>query len=348
MKRFILLLCILAMSLLYAQTTLSVSPHVQTYNEFYPAQFNPDEPLSQPIFFTLTISGVVEDVKTVRFEMNWNDNYALANITTEGEDVPFPAMLTNQDFINSDPIGLDIDNADAFDDILDAIEDYILETGRIPDGTYLFTFTALDEDGNALSSDQMQLIIQAPIAIGLITPGGPIGLPPVDITFQTPDFIWYSNLSDYTFSIFDISELDEDQRTPDNIEVLQPYYEQTNVFGTSLAYPPEAPALEVDKIYAWRVAASISIPIGSGTEPYKSGFYVFRIVTEGGVDPGEVILGNFLNNVSGEQAAAILELLNNGYELQEIEWQGETISVEELMEILQMIINGELEVIVGP
>ena len=41
---------------------------------------------------------------------------------------------------------------------------------------------------------------------------------------------------------------------------------------------------------------------------------------------------------------AILELLNSGYELEEIVWQGQTISVEELMEILQMIINGELEV----
>jgi len=347
MKRFILLLCILAMSLLYAQTTLNVSPRVQTYNEFYPAQFNPDEPLSQPVFFTLMITGVVADVESIQFDMEWNGISATAIITTEGDDVPFPAMLTNQDFINSDPIGLNVDNADAFDPILDAIEDYILETGRIPDGTYLFTFTALDEDGNPLSSDQMQLIIQAPIAIGLITPGGPIGLPPVDITYQTPDFIWYSNLNDYTFSIFDISDLPEDQRTPEDIEVLSPHFEDS-FNTTSLAYPSDAPALEFDKTYAWRVAAPISIPMGTGTELYKSGFYVFRVVTEGGVDPGEVILGNFLNNVTGEQAAAILELLNSGYELQEIEWQGEIISVEELMAILQMIINGELEVIVGP
>jgi hypothetical protein len=342
MKRFILFICLLSMSLLFAQTTLIVSPHVQTYNEFYPAQFNPDEPLSQPEFFWLNISGNIVDVKTIRFEMDWNGIHAIANITTEGENVPFESVYTNRSFINNDPLGLDVDNSNAFDPILDEIENYILETGRIPDGTYLFTFTALDEVGNPLASDQMQLIIQAPIAIGLITPGGPIGLPPVDITYQTPDFIWYSNLNEYTFSVFDISELPEDQRTSEDIEVLSAHFEE-ELSTTSLAYPSNAATLDFDKTYAWRVSAPISIPIGSGTELYKSGFYVFRVVTEGGVNPEEVILGNFLNQLQGEQAAAILELLNGGYELQEIIWQGQMISVEELMAILQ-----QYEIILEP
>ena len=342
MKRFILLFCLLTLSFLNADFTITVTPPSMTYNEFYPAQFNPNEPLSQPVFFTLMITGNIEEVASIKFEMSWNDYDAVANITPENGGT-FPTTLNNQDFINSSPTNLNIDDPDAFDPVINAIEDYILETGRIPDGTYLFTFTAYNSDETYSSQASMNLIIQAPIAIGLITPGGPIGLPPIDITYQNPDFIWYSNLTDYIFSIFDISELPVDQRTADNIEVLSPLFE-IDTQTTFLSYPPEAAALEFDNTYAWRVTAPISIPMGSGTELYKSAFYVFKVVTDGGMDPGEIILNNFLNNITGPQAAAILELLNNGYELQEIMWQGEVVSVEELMAILQMIINGELEV----
>ena len=91
-----------------------------------------------------------------------------------------------------------------------------------------------------------------------------------------PEFIWFSNLLDYHFSLFDITELPEDQRSAENIENLDPHYDQENLYITSLSYPPSANTLEYNQTYAWRVTAPINVPLGSGTEDYKSVFYLFK------------------------------------------------------------------------
>lgn len=344
MKRFILLFFLLAVCLLHAQITLDViQPLGNYFNFFYPANFNPNQPASQPIFFILNISGSYNEPYKIKFEMEWNNNYAVANITTD-DGGPFPPQLTNQDFINNDPIGLSIDNSSAFDPILDAIESYILDTGRIPDGSYLFTFTALNLSGEPISNQvNMTLTVQAPIAIGLITPGSPIGLPPIEIDNQYPEFIWFSNLENYHFRLFDITELG-DQVSAEDISSLSPHFQQQPLNTNSLSYPSGAASLQYNRTYAWNVSAPVTSPIGTGVQEYSSVFYLFRVVQEGGMQPDDIILNNFLNQISSQQALLILNLLQGGYELQEIVWQGNVISVEDLMIILQQIIDGELEV----
>ena len=54
------------------------------------------------------------------------------------------------------------------------------------------------------------------------------------------------------------------------------------------------------------------------------------------------ILINFLTQLNIEELEELLALINNGYSIKNIFWQGTTISMDELNDILEQIANGEL------
>ncbi len=349
MKKLILLLLCIAVSItLTAQEViLSVIPvnRNRTYNVFYPANFNPEEPGNQPVLFTINfvVTGVVEDY-VIHCDMEWYDYSAYATLTPN-ENTTFPLFLTNQDIISDETVGFEID--ETFSDFLSNIEDLILDTGRLPDGNYVFEI-AVYSDGHGgedqyLLSNKVTFVltIQSPITISLITPGNPIGLGPAVIADQYPNFVWFSNLSDYTIKIY---ELDGEFQSAEEIEQqIEPFFEENNYPSTSFPYPPNAPDFRRNIVYAWQVSSEINTPMGSA-EKHKSVMYLFTVSTEEQEEQDNQMLVNFLNQLNIEGIQELIALIEGGYSCEKMFFDGNEISIDDLNEILQKISDGEIKI----
>ncbi len=347
MKKVLLFLIIATSINLFAQHVfnLSVTPTQRTYNVLYPANFNPDEPDLQPDLFTLTITitgDISPNIAVVLYcKMTWEDESAEITLTPKGQ---FPASLMSSDIINSSPTGFT--TIQTFEDFLVNIEDLIFDTGRMPDGNYVIDIGIYKEghegDPSYLYSNPATAVItiRSPISISLITPGSPIGLGVTNISEQYPNFIWFSNLTDYTLKIF---ELDEMYETIDDIEMLEPHFVETDIGGTSFSYPPSAPEFVYNKTYAWRVSAKVVSPIVASESEYKSTMYSFKLSDTATEELGLQILLNFLNQLDLEGVDEVIKLLESGYTLDNLIWKGREIPVEDLMEILEKISSGKIE-----
>ncbi|MEA2095275.1 MAG: hypothetical protein U9P73_01090 [Candidatus Cloacimonadota bacterium] len=342
----ILVILILSISLsLFAQYdfTLTVSPLHRTYNVLYPANFNPDEPELQPNLFNLTINGTSTTNAVLYCKMIWEDEYAEITLTpnTPGQ---FPTNLSSEEIINSAPVGFT--TVESFGDFLDSIEDLIIDTGRMPDGNYIFEIGIYEEgqegeDAYLLSNKVTAIIvIRSPISISLITPGNPIGLGVTNISEPFPNFIWFSNLEEYTIRIY---ELDGVYDTVEEIEMLEPYFVEMNIGGTSFSYPPNAPEFVLNQTYAWQVSALVMSPIAASESEYKSTMYLFRLSDSASEESSLQILINFLNQLDIDGVDEIISLLEAGYTIDNIIWRGSEISAEDLMEILEEISSGNIE-----
>ncbi len=351
MKKIFILLFILFCGISFTQAfevnTELTTPMGTFFNTFYPANFNPESPQQQPIFFILNFNSTgtnpITDYK-IHVEVTHADGQAVVDLITNDLSPEIPVMpgllsLTNQDVINNNPV--EYDSSGDYDDLLSQIEDYVLATGRLPDGDYNFMFQVYDLDDNPISVPvSVTITIQSPISISLITPGYPLGgFGPMNLMNQFPEFIWFSNLGNYTLDLYHI---DESIESAQEIELLEKYHTENDIPGNSFIYPASAPLLEQGEIYAWRVSAPLAVP--GSNETYQSVFYTFQINMDQGNQIEETIILNFLNQLNTDDIIALQNLLNSGYNISNVTWQGQQISVDDLMDILQQILDGELEV----
>jgi len=343
MKKILLLLTFTISISLMAQLplTLEISPSHSTYNVLYPANFNPDDPNLQPDLFRVSVLGVSTLNAVLYCELTWENSHAEATLIP---DVPgqFPTNFSSSEIINNSPMGFSIEQN--FDDFLDDIENLILDTGRMPDGNYVFNLRIFENDQNGIPLSNLETVvitIRSPISISLITPGNPIGLGVTNIAEPYPNFIWFSNLDNYTIKIY---ELDGVYETVEDIELLDPLYVETEISGTSFIYPPSAPEFEYNTSYAWQVSATVTNPIVSAESIYKSTMYLFKLSNTGAEELDMQILRNFLTQLNVEGIDEVIRLLEAGYVIENLFWQGREITAEELVEILEDISAGIFEV----
>lgn len=339
MKKLFILLFLFILGMLSAQVTLEILPQgTVTYNSFYPVNFDPDHPEEQPILFTITLNSDVGNDYILKVSLE-SENTPPANITLAPiTDVTPPFIsLTNRDIVNEDPNYFVIDGN--YDDFLDALDDQILETGRLPDDSYLFTIEAKSPDGSStFATVQITLDIVSPITISLISPGSPIGSTPIAIFSQYPNFTWFSNITSYKFELYELDDIP--QNTEDVIQQNNPIFIE-EIESTSFTYPPSAPSFNLGKYYAWQITGDIVTTAGNTTG--SSIMYCFEYEEQGSGDFGDQTVINFLNQLGTDEINQIISYLESGYTVQGITWQGEEITTGELNNITQQILMGEIE-----
>jgi hypothetical protein len=341
MKKFLTILLICTFFSLFAQNeiSLSLTATQPLFNYMAINSFNPDEPYNQPIFLQAILnqedpSDPYTGQYQIYIELSWGD--ATAEIWLEPNDPNFPVgglNLTNQDFINNNPADFNVNGN--YDNFIDEIEDILLDTGKMPDGDYLIQMQVFDDHaGIPISNSQIVTIqIVSPIAIALFTPGAPYGLLPFEIPSQYPEFSWISNFDEYVISVY---ELDENVSSPEDIEALEPHHQEV-VYSNNYSYPMSANTLNTGTTYAWQVTAETITPMQSQNVTMKSIFYTFQYNQAGSIpliDPEQIV--NLINQFipSGTGTQDLLNYLNNGYNVETITWQGQEITIDELIEIL--------------
>lgn len=328
-----LFLCIVFNVFAQFPISLTLSPAHQFFNAMQANCFNPEDPAGQPVYLTAILNGTYDGFYKIRIDISYGDASALVWLISDNPFVP-GTVLNNQQFINNDPIGYEVDGD--YDDLVDELEGVLYDTGKMPDGTYVVQMQVFALNDDPLSEIQTATFtIESPWAIDLVTPGAPFGLNLVEISNQFPDFLWLSNFSEYTFYLW---QIDESVTSGEEIENMQPD-EEVILNSYFYSYPPSATTqLEQGNIYAWQVRAETITPLTSQNVTMKSPIYAFKITQTGSVtppiDPG--VVQNLINQFAstGQGGQQILNLLQNGYAVQTINWQGQNITLEELMNIL--------------
>ena len=195
---------------------------------------------------------------------------------------------------------------------IDQLSSSVLQTGKIPNGSYMFDFKLLDSQNNIIDTEIKTIDVYEPSFLELISPGGEVSDTLETSIFSSyPVFSWnsdfcsacsygiriseydpaqHSNLSD---AINDISSFPLDQsdgfyELPQNINVFQ--------------YPvSNAADLEMGKLYAWQIKRSYETTVGDNDD--FSPVFVFKILSPDDIaseDSNEVDVLELIKSLVGE------------------------------------------------
>ncbi len=354
-RKLIILFFILMMFSLNAQYPYQINFTLEppfynggTFNLFYFnyfADFDLDDSASQPLIFTIYIQNVSSEYHDyyLRLDGQWS-TYTGDSILTPDTNNPQPGgmeIITNQDIVSHDNTSI-YEIVKNFDEMQNALEDqvYADETGRMPDGVYAGSIQAFEPGTDNPLSNQatIYITITSPTPIILILPGSPLGSPPLEIEDMNPNFVWVSNLFEYTFKIW---ELEDESITAEEIALLDPLEVIEGIVSTTYTLPPSV-QLDNDQVYTWQVSSELNTPEDE-VVIWESDFYLFIIPSAGATGGGDntAIIQNILNQMPpGYETTQIQNLLNGGYVPDEIILEGEVITWEELLLWLQNLSNG--------
>ncbi|UCD39229.1 MAG: hypothetical protein JSW54_07065 [Fidelibacterota bacterium] len=174
----------------------------------------------------------------------------------------------------------------------DQMKSLIIQSGRLPDGTYRFEVTVHNLTNPAGSYTKEETVISAyPISLGLISPGGPLeDTTNTAITTTYPFFQWESDpcaICGYRIRVAEFvpgehSTMDDaiEDQTVLPLDQAAGYFPPPNeepLATTSFQYPQSgAIDLEPGHIYVWQVQKSI--PTTEGDETINSFIWAFQII----------------------------------------------------------------------
>ena len=257
---------------------------------------------------------------------------------------------------------------------MEAMQSLIIQTGRLPDGSYRFSLVVRDPiNGSELASWSRSIISAHPVSLELISPGGPFA----EIQNQTimttyPFFQWQSDpcaICSYRIRaarfIPDEHSSAEDaieDQTVLPIEQALGWYPEQDSDGkflriTSFQYPQSgAVDLEPGNIYVWQVQKII--PTSEGDESINSVIYAFMIQEQqAGYDPIKEAVrtvlgderyeqlygvgGELMGFIGDEESISISGSINVGG----VELEAGNIDVSALLQIARLIEQGEISVV---
>ncbi len=359
MKKCVIFIVVLALfTVLSAENVLlEITPGNMIYNYFYPAYINPDNPAMQPLLFQVmaleTEGEVVQDYQ-VKLSLQWRDVMLFDDLLVEPkEGSPYEVLpangqlvITSQQLIVSEESQYfsSINGID-FDDIVESnqeFQDLVLQLGYFPDGDYVVTVQMFTGSQPLSNPATFTFTIIAPTAITLISPGNPIGLGPAVISDGFPYFVWFSNLNDFKFILYELQGGEEnDEEIEAQSEII---YEAEIDNALVFSYPSFAPMLDERQLYAWQIKARVTSPLADENEVLSSNIYLFSISSDEEVNQNNQILINFLQQLQIEGMDEVIALLEAGYNFEDINWHGNTMGIDGLNEFLQQVLNGEVQI----
>ncbi len=368
-KTIVFLLFLLVTASIFANNTYMVSGSTSqsTLNILKVSYFDPSQPYSQPILFNLNISippqadndASDQAEYDVNIDLFWNGNL-LTGTSLRPIDGFSPANqfnssfnVTNRDLITSESNRFFEAESDfSFDDVMEnnsQFEDFLLETGRFPDGQYRIEIEIVPD--NSLyqgASTVVSFAVRGIQSVRLISPGHVVGATNIPLISKPIIFNW--NTSGFNNSyVVEIKEFDQEyELDPSNIEYNGRLVEEEWVNNMSVYNPTYN--FQENKFYAWRVKVKYigeeSLNQAGHDQYIASSYNVFQFTCA----PSEKVPNAFQeqleSNLLNLNIAEINVLLNAGYLPKDgIQINGKTVYGKEAVDrIRELFSTYEIEV----
>lgn len=338
MKRIIVVLLFLVFTAsMLAQNAYNVSliypqPILNILKVSY---LDPDQPNSQPILFSLKTEIAPKHINDsaerasyeLKVEFFWNGGF-LTDTTLEPVEHPSESnefggefFTTNRDLITSSSNRFfEADGGFSFDDIMDSnsqFKDFVLETGKLPDGDYEIRITLIPDNPSLYTGavTSRSFSVRGIQSVRIISPGVLAGSANIPTITQPVLFNWNTSGFNNSFSV-EIKEFDQTyELDPTNIEFNGRTVEEADVPNQTIYTPTYS--FQENKYYAWRAKVLF---VGEETlnqdnyEQYlSSNYYVFKFGCGPNTEVGNAFQEQFLNNLKNLNIAEINALLEAGY-----------------------------------
>ena len=241
---------------------------------------------------------------------------------------------------------------------LTAIISSILQSGKIPNGTYSFNFSLLNESGQLIDELTKSIEVYEPSYISLVSPGGTIDDISNSVIFSSlPSFFWQMDYCSNCDLGIRVCEYDPSIHNSliDAISSLSMLpvssYEEFHPINdsyTSFQYPAiDAQQLHPGRMYAWQLKRTYNTTIG--TSHLLSPIYLFQIANfnanktkDPNIDQIRLIIGDEkFESIFGSNGT----LEGYDYNLKSISSDINSIDIEELYSISAKFNNGSYKLI---
>jgi len=331
MKRIIVSLIFIVFSGLmfaYDAFDLNFSCTQPTLNVLKVSYFDPAEPYSQPIFLCLTIKVPGDVGSTVSYDLDveffWNGGLLTGTTLTPVDGTtnkPGIYTVTNRDLITSTSNAFfEADGGFSFDDIIDSnpqFKDFVLETGKFPDGNYRIDVTLTPDNLQlyAAKSASVSFKVRGIQSVRIISPGVKAGATDIPIIFKPVLFNWNTAGFDNNF-VIEIKEFDQSyELDPSTIEYNGRLVEQAEVSNRTI-YNPDY-SFQENKYYAWRAKVRFigeeTLNQNDHTQYISSNYHVFQYDSAPKVSVTNAFQEELLNSLMNLNIAEINALFEEGY-----------------------------------
>ncbi len=320
--------------------------------------FDPAEPYSQPTLFCLTTTippkhdNDNNEYASYQLEINffWNGS-RLTGTTLEPVDYSsvsneFNRMftVTNRDLItSSDNNYFEADGNFSFEDIIDSnsqFKDFILETGRFPDGNYRIDITLTPTDTNLYDGDEasVNFSVRGIQSVRIISPGVSAGSTNIPTIFKPVIFNWTTSGYNNDF-VVEIKEFDHVyELDPSNIEYNGRVVELEEISKNTIYNPSYS--FQDNKYYAWRAKVRFIGEESLNQDDYEqfisSQYSVFAFGDAPNVEVPNAFEAELLNSLQNLNIVEINTLLEAGYLPKDgIELNGKTYYGKEVIDMLR-------------
>lgn len=261
----------------YAQLSvqLILAPELSSSQILRVSDFNITGSGSVSQLFTVIVTNAGPEIDAyLQFQLTSNDRVIVA-ATSQPFPVPSGSQkLTYQDLRRGGTVDFD-------DEAIQTLTDAILQTGRLPGGTYTFKVRIFNaqQPGVEKANDQTTLTISNPTTLDLISPGAAVGGSECYAQFGLlPQFKWNSNADRFLITVCEVLPSNSSpEDVMQNEPRLQRYVQRGVDFvgSPSYIYPSGGLPLQFGKTYYWQVQAVIGSPSGEVRLP--SEIWCFQI-----------------------------------------------------------------------
>ena len=331
------------------QVTLELFPAMQNARMLFLSDFDLLQLGNGPLLFRISMINTSSGPKSLIGKFSVET--ANLGILFTGETKPFTlpvgtTFLTNQDlFTKQKEFSLSHYN---FEDAADQLREAILQTGKLPTDRYDFKWEIFEVENNTNHDSKTEsLFIDNPTRLDLISPGTEATSNFLPILFTTfPYFRWESNTAEFRLKV---CEKLPHNRTPEDAMNNTPRLETKIINNNFFQYPSAGTwNLEEGKTYFWQVFATIKTASGSYEIPSEIwGFQIIDLSNPQLAESQEQIIKG-LQDILGDDIIAELfgqegELL--GFQMTGVAyWNGKPVSIQKIMELIDEIREGKLEV----
>lgn len=336
-KTLVFLLFLIFTTTIFANNAydINLSCTQPTLNILKVSYFDPAEPYSQPTLFCLTTTipsrhlndGNILATYQLNIDFFWNGNRLsgtnLEPVLNQSISNEFGRAfsVTNRDLItSSDNNYFEADGNFSFEDIMDSnsqFKDFVLETGRLPDGNYRIDITLTPEDETLYDGDQasVSFSVRGIQSVRVISPGVIAGSTDIPTLFHPVIFNWTTSGFENDF-VVEIKEFDQPyELDPSNIEFSGRLVEREDININTIYNPMYI--FQEGKYYAWRAKVKFAGEESLNQDGYEqylaSNFYVFQFGCAPATDVPNAFQAELLKSLQNLNIAEINSLLEEGY-----------------------------------
>jgi hypothetical protein len=211
------------------------------------ADFDTKNPAGSPLLFTITIYNDAIEKANLRGVLTiTGDVYGKVALGTKY----IPSLKANEvypPFSNKAFDKYEVDRSN------EAFFQAAISTGLLPSDIYTYRFDLFNEENKILLTIEDKNIVENVIARPeLIYPGSEFSSKPEPMEQKYPLFQWFSQATEFDIAVYPVNDF---QKSPEEVVLNRPVYQQKGLKKSGFMYPSSAEALKEGQVYAWQVTA---------------------------------------------------------------------------------------------